>query len=157
MAKSIYDLSSYKVVIIALTILFWRRKWQSHSSTLAWKIPWMEESDRLQSMGLQRVGLDWVTSVSLLTLMGNLVFIHSLIHSTDINTSRKPFKHQTWGLALEILRWEDEEFIWWWRGQKYQQFITIMWICRSYFGDIGCYVSFSCGTNEGFSEEKDFE
>ena len=27
-----------------------------HSSTIAWKIPWMEESDRLQSMGLQRVG-----------------------------------------------------------------------------------------------------
>ena len=26
-----------------------------HSSTLAWKIPWMEEPDRLQSMGSQRV------------------------------------------------------------------------------------------------------
>ena len=29
-----------------------------HSSTLAWKIPWKEEPDRLQSMGLQRVGHD---------------------------------------------------------------------------------------------------
>ena len=29
-----------------------------HSSTLAWKIPWMEEPDTLQSMGLQRVGHD---------------------------------------------------------------------------------------------------
>ena len=29
-----------------------------HSSTLAWKIPWMEEPDRLQSMGSQRVGYD---------------------------------------------------------------------------------------------------
>ena len=27
-----------------------------HSSTLAWKIPWMEEPSRLQSVGLQRVG-----------------------------------------------------------------------------------------------------
>ena len=27
-----------------------------HSSTLAWKIPWMEEPDRLQSMGSQRGG-----------------------------------------------------------------------------------------------------
>ena len=27
-----------------------------HSSILAWKIPWTEEPDRLQSMGLQRVG-----------------------------------------------------------------------------------------------------
>ena len=30
----------------------------THSSTLAWKIPWMEDSGRLQSMGLQRVGHD---------------------------------------------------------------------------------------------------
>ena len=35
----------------------------THSSTLAWKIPWMEEPGRLQSMGLQRVGRDWVTSL----------------------------------------------------------------------------------------------
>ena len=30
----------------------------THSSTLAWKIPWAEEPDRLQSMGSQRVGHD---------------------------------------------------------------------------------------------------
>jgi len=36
-----------------------------HSSTLAWKIPWMEEPGRLQSMGLLRVGHDGVTSLSL--------------------------------------------------------------------------------------------
>ena len=29
-----------------------------HSSTIAWKIPWTEEPDRLQSMGSQRVGHD---------------------------------------------------------------------------------------------------
>ena len=29
-----------------------------HSSAIAWKIPWTEEPDRLQSMGLQRVGHD---------------------------------------------------------------------------------------------------
>ena len=34
-----------------------------HSSTLAWKIPWMEECGRLQSMGSQRVGHNWVTSL----------------------------------------------------------------------------------------------
>ena len=33
-----------------------------HSSTLAWKIPWMEEPGRLQSMGSLRLGHDWVTS-----------------------------------------------------------------------------------------------
>ena len=30
----------------------------THSSTLAWEIPWMEEPGRLQSMGFQRVGHD---------------------------------------------------------------------------------------------------
>ena len=34
----------------------------THSSTLAWKIPWTEEAGRLQSTGLQRVGHDWATS-----------------------------------------------------------------------------------------------
>jgi len=40
-----------------------------HSSTLAWKIPWIEEPGRLQSMGLLRVGHDWATSLSLFTFM----------------------------------------------------------------------------------------
>ena len=35
-----------------------------HSSTLAWKIPWVEEPGRLQSMGSGRVGYDWATSLS---------------------------------------------------------------------------------------------
>ena len=41
----------------------------THSSTLAWRIPWTEEPRRLQSMGLLRVGHDWVTSLSLFTFM----------------------------------------------------------------------------------------
>ena len=40
-----------------------------HSSTLAWKIPWMEEPGRLQSTGSWRVGHDWMTSLSLFTFM----------------------------------------------------------------------------------------
>ena len=40
-----------------------------HSSTFAWKIPWMEEPGRLQSMGSLRVGHDWATSLSLFTFM----------------------------------------------------------------------------------------
>ena len=40
-----------------------------HSSTLAWKIPWMEEPGRLQSMELLGVGHDWATSLSLFTFM----------------------------------------------------------------------------------------
>ena len=40
-----------------------------HSSTLAWKIPWTEEPGRLQSVGSQRVGHDWATSLSLFTFL----------------------------------------------------------------------------------------
>ena len=40
-----------------------------HSSTLAWKIPWMEEPGRLWSMGSLRVGPDWATSLSLFSFM----------------------------------------------------------------------------------------
>ena len=41
----------------------------THSSILAWKLPWMEEPGRLQAMGLLRVGHDSVTSLLLFTFM----------------------------------------------------------------------------------------
>ena len=40
-----------------------------HSSSLAWKIPWMEKPCWLQSMGPWTVGHDWATSLSLFTFM----------------------------------------------------------------------------------------
>ena len=39
----------------------------THSSTLAWRIPWTEEPGRLQSTAAQRVGHDWATSLTLFT------------------------------------------------------------------------------------------
>ena len=45
----------------------------THSSTLVWKIPWMEERSRLQSMGAQRVGHNWATSLSLSSIKGQRV------------------------------------------------------------------------------------
>ena len=39
----------------------------THSSVLAWKVPWTDDPGRLQSTGSQRVGHDWVTSLSLST------------------------------------------------------------------------------------------
>ena len=41
-----------------------------HSSTLAWKIPWMEEPGGLKSMGSLRVRHDWAT------LLSRLTFVH---------------------------------------------------------------------------------
>ena len=52
-----------------LTAVIWKvsfaeKAMAPHSSTLAWKIPWMEEPSRLQSMGLLGVRHDWATSLS---------------------------------------------------------------------------------------------
>ena len=41
----------------------------THSSTLAWQIPWTEEPGRLQSMGSLGVWHDWATSLGLFTFM----------------------------------------------------------------------------------------
>ena len=47
-----------------VALLFSEKAMATHSSTLAWKIPWMEEPGRLQSMGSLRVRQDWATSLS---------------------------------------------------------------------------------------------
>ena len=44
----------------------------THSITLAWKIPWMDEPGRLQSMGSQRVRHDRATSLHFTLLQGHL-------------------------------------------------------------------------------------
>ena len=42
-----------------------KKEMATHSSTLAWKIPWTEEHGRLQFTGSRRVGHDWATSLHL--------------------------------------------------------------------------------------------
>ena len=46
--------STFKSLLIKDNTM--EKEMATHSSTLAWKIPWMEEPGRLQSMGLLRVG-----------------------------------------------------------------------------------------------------
>ena len=60
--------ASWCLICIILRLLL-EKAMAPHSSTLAWKIPWVEEPGGLQSVGLQRVGHDWVTSLSLFTFM----------------------------------------------------------------------------------------
>ena len=55
--------------IITILVGMMEKAMAPHSSTVVWKIPWMEEPGRLQSMGLQRVGHNWATSLSLFTFM----------------------------------------------------------------------------------------
>ena len=49
----------------------------THSSILAWRIPWTEEHDGLQSMGLQKVRHDGVTNTSLQLQL--LLLSHSVV------------------------------------------------------------------------------
>ena len=62
-------LNKYLQVLFMFLVYFSEKAMAPHSSTLAWKIPWMEEPGRLQSMGWLRVRYDWVTSLSLFTFM----------------------------------------------------------------------------------------
>ena len=49
----------------------------THSSVLAWKIPWTEEPSRLQSMGSERVGHDRVTSLQCMFILHQLQELRS--------------------------------------------------------------------------------
>ena len=55
-----------------------------HSSTLAWKIPWMEEPGRLQSMGSLRVGHDRETSLSLFSFHFHALEKEMATHSSGL-------------------------------------------------------------------------
>ena len=63
----------------------------THSSFLAWKIPWTVEPGRLQSMGLQRVRHDWATSLSLslYSLERFMTNLDSILKSRDITVPTK--------------------------------------------------------------------
>ena len=61
----------------------------THSSILAWKIPWTGEPVRLQSMGLQRVRQDWAHTPT--SLVAQLV-------------KNLPAMRETW---VQSLGWED--------------------------------------------------
>ena len=80
----------------------------THSSTLAWKIPWAEEPGRLQSMGSRKVGRDWATSLSLFTSMHwrrkwqpTPVFLPGKFHGQKSLVGYSP-----WGRKVQLrLKW----------------------------------------------------
>ena len=57
-----------------------QKEMATHSSTLAWKIPWTVEHGRLQSTGSQRVGQDWATSLHLHLTCDLDTSIHSYLN-----------------------------------------------------------------------------
>ena len=67
----------------------------THSSILAWRIPWIEEPGGLQSMGSQRVRHDWATNHS----TAHLYILRGKVHITPILKSIVIFLY-SWNLAL---------------------------------------------------------
>ena len=79
-----------------------------HSSTLAWKIPWTEEPVRLQSMGSQRVGHDWATSlyftfmsIELMMPSIHLILCHPPLLPFSIFPSIRVFSNK----SVPCIRW----------------------------------------------------
>ena len=62
----------------------------THSSTLAWQIPWTEETGRLQFMGLQRVRHDWAISLSLSETLSMLLLLLSHFGSVRLCATPSP-------------------------------------------------------------------
>ena len=71
--------------------MMYEKEMAIHSSTLAWKIPWTEEPDRLQSMGSQRVRHDWATS-----LHRKITLSHSPGHLLLLRISFKEICYCLW-------------------------------------------------------------
>ena len=78
-----------------------------HSSTHASKIPWTEDPGRLQSMGSQRVGHDWVTSLSHGRFMLRFDRKQNSVKQLSFNKKNK-LKKKTWFFFwFWSLTWED--------------------------------------------------
>ena len=60
--KLVGIINSFKTYSFASHFHTLEKEMATHSSTLAWRILWTEEPGKLQSVGLQRVGHDLVTS-----------------------------------------------------------------------------------------------
>ena len=80
----------------------------THSSTLARKIPWTEEPGRLQSMGSQRVGQDWVTSFTFhFHALEKEMATHSSILARKIPWTEEPGGLQSMGSHRVRQDWGD--------------------------------------------------
>ena len=90
----------------------------THSSTLAWKIPWMEKPGGIQSMGLQWVGHDWATSLC----FHNWLKTHTAYWQPSIHSFLPIFlNNQTLNLSKVCASsFPDSQ----WSGSPYDQVLT---------------------------------
>ena len=104
----------------------------THSSTLAWKIPWTEEPGRLPSMGLQRAGHDWSNLAAAGGDGGLLRYemqnqsrmrlqpprscpgTSSIFRHTALPRSSTRIRSKAWGNRQEIRREQGSDFLFHW-------------------------------------------
>jgi len=94
-------------------------KMATHSSILAWRIPWTEESDGLQSMGSQRVRHDWAHT-----------------HNNKI-----PYAQPDWKKKKEEAGW-----LCMWYLKHFLLLFKIFYYCSIFA--LQCFISFCCTKNK---------
>ena len=121
----------------------------THSSTLAWKIPWTEEPGRLQSMGSQRVGHDWVTSLLLslgkkiqeenICISAHMWYIHSWKKILTLKITRlignrrvrdRPFT--TYSVTKKVYNQRNNKSNNWYLGRSFGcpgKHLGVVWAC----------------------------
>ena len=72
----------------------------THSSILAWRIPWTEEPGGLQSMGSQRVGHDWVTNPITITIDNRESKRH--YYQSQVSAFLKATAQRSWEQGSEV-------------------------------------------------------
>ena len=80
----------------------------THSSILAWEIPWTEEPGGLQSIGLQRVRHDGATSLSLSFFSTHCVpaYVSGSVAMRDLEISPKnSYSQQYFNVSQLVLGW----------------------------------------------------
>ena len=118
-------------------------EWQGmavHSSILACRIPWTEETGGLQFMGSQRVGHDWATNTTT-TSHAFLFSVELVVHLEQMcGSSCQAFLFLLWTLA------DHYPFIFS-STQLYFKYLNCYSSCTflsSYFGDILCVNALAC-------------
>ena len=128
-----------------------------HSSTLAWKIPWMEEPGRLQSMRLLRVRHDWETSLSSLQSPSAVILEKEEEPEIKLPTSTGSWKKQESSRKTSIsalstipkplIVWITINYGKFWKRWEYQ---TIWPVLRNLYADQEATVRTGHGTTDWF-------
>ena len=123
----------------------------THSSILAWKIPWTEKAGTLQSMGSQRVGHDWVNSFTYLSPkvhslhLGWVLVLHVFVHVQKYNYMYPPCHYSVrysiatgletlWALPFHLILFPSLGNCWSFYCVHSFLFSRISCIVRRYFG-----------------------